>query len=61
MPPPGNAPSPESDPATRPAASYRRHRFLDYQGYSFPWYVTVMWISFLVIGMLYLARFILFT
>lgn len=38
---------------------YKRHRSLSYQGYSFPWYVTLIWISFFVGGMAYLVRFLL--
>ncbi len=38
---------------------FRRHRYLSYQGYSFPWYVTLIWISFFVLGVGYLIRYIL--
>lgn len=37
---------------------FRRHRFLAYQGYSFPWYVTLIWISFFVSGVAYLIRYV---
>ncbi len=40
---------------------FRRHKFLTYQGYAFPWYVLVMWVVFLVIGIAYLVRFVVFT
>lgn len=40
---------------------YQRHRFLTYQGYRFPWYVALMWITFLVCGVGYLIRFIVFS
>jgi hypothetical protein len=39
---------------------FQRHKFLSYQGYSFPWYVTVIWIIFFVAGLAYLVRHILF-
>ena len=39
--------------------AFRRHRFLSYQGYAFPWYVTLLWISFFVGGIIYLVRNIL--
>jgi len=29
------------------------------QGYSFPWYVTLIWITFFVCGVAYLIRYIL--
>jgi hypothetical protein len=35
---------------------FRRHKFLAYQGYSFPWYVTLVWISFFIGGMIYFLR-----
>jgi hypothetical protein len=40
--------------------NFRRHKYLDYQGYSFPWYVTLIWITFFVAGVAYLVRYILF-
>jgi hypothetical protein len=40
---------------------FKRHQFLTYQGYSFPWYVTLIWISFFVGGIAYLIRFLLLT
>lgn len=39
---------------------YQKHKYLSYQGYSFPWYVTLIWISFLVVGVAYLVKHILF-
>lgn len=38
---------------------FRRHKFLDYQGYAFPWYATLIWISFFVGGLIYFVRFVL--
>ncbi|MDX1682372.1 MAG: hypothetical protein R3336_04550 [Phycisphaeraceae bacterium] len=40
---------------------FKRHRYLSYQGYAFPWYVTLIWISFFTGGIIYLVRWILFT
>jgi hypothetical protein len=40
--------------------SFRRHKYLSYQGYSFPWYVTLIWITFFVAGVAYLIRHLLF-
>ena len=38
---------------------FRRHKFLSYQGYAFPWYVTLIWITFFILGVAYLIRHIL--
>ena len=38
---------------------FRRHKFLSYQGYSFPWYATLIWILFFIGGIIYLVRYIL--
>ncbi len=38
---------------------FRRHRYLSYQGYAFPWYATLIWITFFVFGIAYLVRYIL--
>jgi hypothetical protein len=38
--------------------TFRRHRFLSYQGYSFPWYAALIWIAFFVGGLIYLVRFV---
>ncbi len=35
---------------------FRRHKYLSYQGYAFPWYATVMWITFFVCGLIYFVR-----
>ena len=35
---------------------FRRHRYLSYQGYAFPWYATLIWISFFIGGLLYLVK-----
>lgn len=42
-----------------PERGFRRHKFLSYQGYAFPWYATLIWISFFVGGLIYLVRNIL--
>jgi hypothetical protein len=38
---------------------FRRHKYLDYQGYAFPWYATLIWISFFAGGLIYLVWHIL--
>ncbi len=38
---------------------FKRHKYLSYQGYAFPWYATVLWISFFAGGVFYLVRNIL--
>ena len=38
---------------------FRRHKYLSYQGYAFPWYATLIWISFFVCGMMYFVRWVL--
>ena len=47
--------------AAEPAAEqpFQRHRYLTYQGYAFPWYATLIWISFFVGGLIYLVKNIL--
>jgi hypothetical protein len=40
---------------------FRRHRFLTYQGYAFPWYATLLWIGFVAFAVAYLVRYILLT
>ncbi len=35
---------------------FRRHKYLSYQGYAFPWYATLIWISFFVGGLIYFVR-----
>lgn len=42
-----------------PRERFRRHKFLDYQGYSFPWYATLIWIGFFIGGLIYFVRFVL--
>jgi len=42
-----------------PTKEFRRHKYLSYQGYAFPWYTTLLWISFFVGGLIYLVRHIL--
>jgi len=39
---------------------FRRHKFLSYQGYAFPWYAALVWIVFVIAGVAYLVRHILF-
>lgn len=51
-------PRPE-EPGAPPADRFRRHQFLSYQGYAFPWYATLIWISFFVGGLLYLVKHLL--
>jgi len=38
---------------------FRRHKYLSYQGYAFPWYVALVWMGFFVGGLAYLVRHIL--
>lgn len=38
---------------------FKRHKFLSYQGYAFPWYVSLLWITFFVLGLGYLIRHLL--
>ena len=38
---------------------YKKHKSLGYQGYSFPWYITLTWITFFACGIGYLVRFLL--
>ena len=40
-------------------AGFRRHKSLSYQGYSFPWYVTLAWISYVIGAITYFVRFVL--
>ncbi len=35
---------------------FRRHKYLSYKGYAFPWYATVIWITFFVAGTAYFVR-----
>lgn len=37
---------------------FRRHKFHCYQGYSFPWYATLIWICFFIGAIIYLVRFV---
>ncbi len=39
---------------------FKLHKHLSYQGYSFPWYVTLIWIAFFTAGVIYLIRYLLF-
>lgn len=45
-----------AEPAQTGAPKFRRHRYLSYQGYAFPWYVGLMWLVFLVSAVAYLVR-----
>jgi hypothetical protein len=38
---------------------FRRHKYLSYQGYAFPWYATLLWITFFIAGIAYLVRYLL--
>ena len=44
---------------TKDQREFRRHKYLDYQGYAFPWYATLIWITFFVCGMAYFVRWVL--
>lgn len=44
---------------TKQQSGFRRHKYLDYQGYAFPWYATLIWISFFVGGLIYFVRYVL--
>lgn len=39
---------------------FKRHKYLSYKGYAFPWYVTVIWITFFALSVWYLIRHLLF-
>jgi hypothetical protein len=41
------------------AKAFRRHKYLAYQGYSFPWYATLIWICYFVGGLAYFVRHVL--
>jgi len=38
---------------------FHLHKFHSYQGYAFPWYATLIWITFFICGTWYLIRNIL--
>jgi len=38
---------------------FRRHQFHRYEGYKFPWFMTLIWITFFTCGVIYLVRFLL--
>lgn len=38
---------------------FRLHKFHDYEGYKFPWYVTLIWITFFASGVIYIVKFLL--
>ena len=44
---------------TQETSLFRRHKYLTYQGYAFPWYATLIWIAFFVGGLIYLVKHIL--
>lgn len=35
---------------------FKRHKYLTYQGYAFPWYVVLMWMCFFIGGLIYLVQ-----
>lgn len=41
------------------SARFRRHKYLNYQGYAFPWYATLIWISFFIGGLAYFVYHVL--
>jgi hypothetical protein len=38
---------------------FRRHKFLGYKGYAFPWYATLIWIAFFIAAIIYFVRYVL--
>jgi len=40
----------------RLVSKFHRHKFLTYQGYSFPWFITLIWITYFTVGLWYLIR-----
>lgn len=40
---------------------FRRHARHSYRGYQFPWFLTILWLSFFMAAVLYLVRFVLLT
>jgi hypothetical protein len=40
-------------------SEFKRHKYLSYQGYAFPWYATVLWMSFFIGAIAYLIRYVL--
>ncbi len=38
---------------------FQIHKFHSYQGYKFPWFMTLLWITFFTCGVIYLVKFIL--
>jgi len=41
------------------SSGFRRHKYLNYQGYAFPWYATALWISFVIGGLIYFVKHVL--
>ncbi len=39
--------------------AFRRHEYLSYQGYAFPWYATLIWIGFFIGGLIYFVKYVL--
>lgn len=37
---------------------FKRHPKHGYEGYQFPWYITLMWIAFFSCAVIYVVRFI---
>ena len=40
---------------------FRRHQWHTYEGYHFPWFLTLLWLGFFTCGVWYLVRFLLLT
>jgi len=40
-------------------SKFKRHKFLSYQGYAFPWYATLIWILFFIGAVIYVVRYVL--
>ena len=38
---------------------FRRHPAHSYSGYKFPWFMTLIWITFFTAAVIYLVRFLL--
>lgn len=44
---------------TEKKGGFRRHRYLSYEGYAFPWYATLIWMGFFIGAVIYLVRYLL--
>ncbi len=38
---------------------FRRHKYLSYRGYTFPWFIALIWITYFIVGLTYLVRHVL--